>query len=398
MTAPLAGVVVVSLEQAISAPFATRQLADLGATVIKVERPEGDFARHYDSVVEGESAFFVWANRGKQSIALDVKDPEGAALLAALIAGADVFLHNLSPRAARALGIDAGTLHRQHPQLIAAEISGYGLDGPRTDDKAYDLAIQAEAGVFSVTGTGEMSKVGFSVADICAGMYTLSSVLAALLRRERTGEGAAIHVSMLEALAEWMSAPLYGAVYGGGQGPRTGRRHHAIAPYGTFTLSDGSTLLIAVQSDGEWRSMAENLLGDDELGTDPRFSTNAERIANVDELEALITRRLAELPAEEARDLLHRGRTAHARVNDLAGLWGHEQLRARNRFVPVSTPSGVVELLAAPWDISDLPESTARVPDLDEHDQAIIDAVVRRGQQPQQEGSGQYDLGRPSTC
>lgn len=379
MTAPLDGIVVVALEQAISAPFATRQLADLGATVIKLERPEGDFARHYDSVVQGESAFFVWANRGKQSIAVDVKADEGAQLLAGLIAGCDVFLHNLSPRAAAALEIDAETLHARHPHLIAAEISGYGLDGPRTDDKAYDLAIQAEAGVFSVTGTGEMSKVGFSVADICAGMYAMSSILAALVRRERTGEGAAIHISMLDSLAEWMSAPLYGAVYGGGQGPRAGRRHHAIAPYGTFDLSDGSTLLIAVQSDGEWRSLAESLMDDAELGTDIRFDTNAHRIANVDELEALIRARLADLTAEDARWRLQEGRIAHARVNDLAGVWEHEQLRARGRFGPVSTPSGDVELLSSPFDISDLPASRQRVPALDEHDVDVVEGVLRRG-------------------
>ncbi len=383
MSAPLDGIVVVALEQAISAPFATRQLADLGATVIKVERPEGDFARHYDSVVNGESAFFVWANRGKQSLALDVKDPEASQLLAHLIAGCDVFIHNISPRASHALGVDAKTLHERHPHLIAAEISGYGLGGPRTDDKAYDLAIQAEAGVFSVTGTGEMSKVGFSVADICAGMYAFSSILAALVRRERTGEGAAVHVSMLDSLAEWMSAPLYGAVYGGGQGPRAGRRHHAIAPYGTFALQDGSTVLIAVQSDGEWRSMADHLMGDPALGTDPRFDTNAHRIAAVDELEDIIRQRLAELTADEARAGLERGRIAHARVNDLAGVWNHEQLRARDRFGPVSTPSGEVELLAAPFDISEVPLSTQRIPALDEHDDAVIDAIVQRGRDRQ---------------
>ncbi|MFY9231235.1 MAG: CaiB/BaiF CoA-transferase family protein [Candidatus Nanopelagicales bacterium] len=387
MTAPLEGVVVVSLEQAISAPFATRQLADLGATVIKLERPEGDFARHYDSVVGGESAFFVWANRGKQSIALDVKDDDDAATMQALIAGCDVFLHNLSPRAATSLGIDAATLHARYPSLIAAEISGYGLDGPRTDDKAYDLAIQAEAGVFSVTGTGEMSKVGFSVADICSGMYAMSSILAALVRRERTGEGAAIHVSMLDSLAEWMSAPLYGAVYGGGQGPRAGRRHHAIAPYGTFNLSDGSTVLIAVQSDGEWRSMADELMGDPSLGTTDRFSSNAQRIAHVDELEELISDRLASMSVEDARHALTRGRIANARVNDLAGLWVHEQLRSRERFETVSTPSGDIEMLGSPFDISDMPASRARIPALDEHDDEIIATVVDRGRRPLSAGA-----------
>lgn len=381
MTAPLAGIVVVSLEAAISAPFATRQLADLGATVLKVERPEGDFARHYDSVVEGESAFFVWANRGKQSIVLDLKDEADLATFRSLIAGADVFLHNLSPRAATSLGIDAPTLVAEHPHLIAAEISGYGPGGPRTDDKAYDLAIQAEAGVFSVTGNGDdMSKVGFSVADICAAMYTLTSILAALVRRERTGEGAAIQVSMLDALAEWVSAPLYNAVYGSGQAARTGRRHHAIAPYGTFTLADGSTVLIAVQSDGEWRSMAEHLMGDAALGTDERFATNASRIGNVDALEGLIRARLGSLSAEEARAGLAAGRIAHARVNDLRGVWEHEQLRARGRFVDVRTPSSTVELLRSPFDISGWTPEDAPIPALGEYDQQTVADLLRRGQ------------------
>lgn len=379
MTAPLAGIVVVALEQAISAPFATRQLADLGATVIKVERPEGDFARHYDSVVQGESAFFVWANRGKQSVVLDLKDEGDLATFRALVAGADVFLHNLSPRAAARLGVDAPTLVAAHPSIIAAEISGYGHGGPRTDDKAYDLAIQAEAGVFSVTGDAEMSKVGFSVADICSGMYALSSILAALVRRDRTGEGAAIQVSMLDSLAEWVSAPLYNAVYGPGQASRTGRRHHAIAPYGTFRLTDGSTILIAVQSDVEWRSMAEHLMLDPTLGTDPRFATNASRIANVEVLERLICQCLDGVDAPTARGRLAAGRIATARVNDLQGVWEHEQLRARGRFVPVSTPSGTVELLAAPFDISNWTPPPARVPALDEHDDATLDAVMQRG-------------------
>jgi crotonobetainyl-CoA:carnitine CoA-transferase CaiB-like acyl-CoA transferase len=376
MTAPLDGIVVVALEQAISAPFATRQLADLGATVLKVERPEGDFARHYDTVVNGESAFFVWANKGKQSVVLDVKIDGD--LLMSLIAGADVFIHNLSPRAAASLGVDAATLHDRHPSLIAAEISGYGLGGPRTDDKAYDLAIQAESGVFSVTGTGEMSKVGFSVADICAGMYALTSILAALTRRERTGEGAAIHVSMLDSLAEWMSAPLYNAVYGDGQPERAGRRHHAIAPYGTFALSDGSTILIAVQSDEEWRSMAACLLGAAELGTDPRFVTNAQRIANVDQLEGLIRQRLQTISADEARGGLANGRIANARVNDLAGVWSHEQLRARERFVEVNTPSGPVELLRSPFDISGWAPAEGPVPALDEHEAALVELLRAR--------------------
>ncbi len=377
MTAPLAGIVVVSLEQAVSAPLATRHLADLGATVIKVERPEGDFARHYDSVVNGNSAFFVWTNRGKQSVVVDLGSDDDAALLDRLIAGADVFVHNVSPAAAARRGLGATALHARHPHLIACEISGYGAGGPRSDDKAYDLAIQAEAGVFSVNGDGEqMGKAGFSVADISAGMYALTSILAALVRRERTGEGAAIEVSMLESLAEWMSAPMYAAVYGDGQAPRTGRRHHAIAPYGTFALHDGSTVLIAVQNDTEWRAMAEQVLDDPSLGT--RFATNADRIAHVDEVEAIITARLAALPASEARERLATARIAVAQVNDLAGVWRHDQLRARGRFGDVATEHGVIEMLDAPFTISDMPDATAAIPAVGEHDADVIARIVDR--------------------
>jgi len=379
MSAPLAGVVVVSLEAAISAPFATRQLADLGATVVKVERPEGDFARHYDEVMDGESAFFAWANRGKQSVRLDVKQSAGRDLLLALIAGCDVFVHNLSPRAAVSLGVDAEHLMDRYPHLIAGEISGYGPTGPRAGDKAYDLAIQAEAGVFSVTGDEQMSKVGFSVADICAGMYLLSGVLAALVRRERTGEGAAVRVAMLDALAEWMSAPLYNTVYGGAQPPRTGRRHHAIAPYGTFRLSDDSVVLIAVQSDGEWCSLAEHLLQDPALGQDPRFASNAARVANVVELEAIIADCLGRIDPVAALDRLRQGRIAVARVNDLRGVWEHEQLRTRDRFIEVDSPSGVLQMLAAPFDISGWQPPAGRIPALDEHDPASIESIRERG-------------------
>ncbi len=376
MSAPLEGVVVVSLEQAISAPFATRQLADLGATVIKVERPEGDFARAYDGNVQGESAFFVWANRGKQSVMLDIKNPEDLTTFWALVAGADVFMHNIAPGAAGRLGVNAQALHERFPSLIACEISGYGSGGPRSDDKAYDLAIQAEAGVFSVTGDAEMSKVGFSAADISAAMYALSGVLAALVRRDRTGEGAAIEVSMLDSLAEWMSAPLYAAAHGGGQAPRTGRRHHAIAPYGTFALSDGHVVLLAIQNDREWAAFAEGVLGDSAYVTDARFTTNAVRIANVEELEAVISARFASAPADEIRAGLAAAGIATAHVNDLAQVWQHEQLRARDRFVDVDLPSGHIEMLKSPFDISEWIPGPQSVPGLDEHDAATVQHII----------------------
>ena len=376
MSAPLEGVVVVSLEQAISAPFATRQLADLGATIIKIERPEGDFARAYDSNVQGESAFFVWANRGKQSVVLDIKHPDDLSTFWALIAGADVFIHNIAPASAMRLGIDAQSLHVKYPSLIACEVSGYGSGGPRSDDKAYDLAIQAEAGAFSVTGDAEMSKVGFSAADISAAMYALSGILAALVRRDRTGEGAAIEVSMLESLAEWMSAPLYAAAHGGGQAPRTGRRHHAIAPYGTFALADGRTVLLAIQNDREWMSFAEKVLGSTEVGTDPRFATNAVRIVNVDELEAVISARFASVPADEIRAGLAAAGIATANVNDLAQVWQHEQLRARDRFVDVELPNGRIEMLKSPFDISEWTPGAQSVPALGEHDGATVRRIA----------------------
>lgn len=379
MSPTLEGIVVVSIEQAISAPFASRQLADLGATVIKVERTDGDFARHYDHLVKGNSAFFVWANRGKESLAIDLTKAEDSELLASLIAGADVVMHNVSPEAARRRGLDAQTLRAARPDLIVCAISGYGEGGPRSEDKAYDLAIQAEAGAFSVTGDEEMSKVGFSVADIASGMYALTSILAALVRRDRTGEGADIHVSMLEALSEWLSAPMYAAVYGAGQAPRTGRRHHAIAPYGTFHLASGNTILIAVQSDGEWCSLAESLLLAPELGTDSRFATNPDRLANVVDMEALISEVLQSISDEEALARLAAGRIAVARVNDLQGVWNHEQLRSRGRFVEVATEFGPVELLAAPFDISGSDPAAGFVPALGQFRPEVIESVIARG-------------------
>lgn len=381
MTAPLQGLVVVSVEQAIAAPLATRHLADLGATVIKVERPEGDFARHYDSVMAGNSANFVWANRGKQSVVLDLKRQRD--VLTGLIAGADVFVHNLSPRAARDLGLDVDQLRASWPSLVACGISGYGSGGPRDDDKAYDLAIQAEAGVFAVTGSPEqMSKAGLSVADISAAMYAVTGILAAVFRRERTGEGASIRVSMLDSLVEWMSAPLYQAAYSGEPVVRTARRHHAIAPYGTFELSDGSTVLLAVQNDREFEQLTEHVLDDASLAQDPRFATNAARIANVEALEAIVATRLRELAPEDARNRLAQARIAVAAVNDLAGVWEHEQLRARQRFETAQTEHGPVEVLRPPLDISGWEPPAGAVPALGQHDSDLIRGSARRGRRP----------------
>jgi itaconate CoA-transferase len=374
---PLQGVVVISLEQAIAAPFASRQLADLGATVIKVEPARGDLARHYDSVMSGQSVNFVWANRGKQSLVLDLKTEREK--LETLIAGADVFLHNLAPDAARRAGVEPAALVDRHPHLVACAISGYGPGGPRSDDKAYDLAVQAEAGAFSVTGNEEMSKVGFPAADISAGMYALTGILAALVRRERTGDGGVVEVSMLDGLAEWMSAPLYGAVYGGGQAPRTGRRHHLLAPYGTFVLADGSNVLIAVQTDADWQVLARDVLGDSELAADPRFTTNPDRTAHVGALEEQIVEALARIDADEVRRRLVNHRIAYAAVNDLEDVWNHEQLRARGRFVESATPTGPVEVLASAMNIDGRVTGSGEVPALNEHDAETVASILRSG-------------------
>jgi formyl-CoA transferase len=365
--APLSDLVVVSMEQAIAIPFATRQLADLGATVLKVERPGiGDFARHYDGNVAGQSAFFVWANRGKHSVELDIKTERDR--MEALIAGADVYLQNISPDAARRAGLDAEGVHQRHPHLVTCEVSGYGDGGPRSSDKAYDLAIQAEAGVFDVCGEGPMrAKVGFSVADIAAGMYAFSGVLAALVRRERTGHGAVVRVSMLEALAEWMSAPLLNARAVGATPPRTARRHFAIAPYGTFRLSDGTEVLLAIQNDAEWRRLCSTVLADDAVADDDRFVTNPRRIANVDALEDLMHERFAAMDPGQVRARLAEADLAVASVNTLQDVWDHEQLRARGRFVDTQLPGGAtVETIRPPFDIDGLVYGPSWVPALGE--------------------------------
>ena len=365
---PLDGVLVVALEQAVAAPFATRQLADLGAEVLKVERKgEGDFARHYDSAVNGSSAFFVWANRGKQSIELDLKDEADRATFDQLIAGADVFIQNLSPSAAGRMGVLADQLRAAKPGLIACDISGYGLGGPRTDDKAYDLAIQAEGGAIALTGTPDQaSKVGFSIADIASAMYAFSSILAALYRRQATGEGASVEVSMLESVAEWTAAPTYNAVGRDLVPPRSGHRHTLIAPYGLYGLADGTDVLIGVQSNRDWAAFAEHVLLDAALIDDPRFVENTDRIGNIDELEGIINSAFQGASAEEILERLRSGGVTHSKVNDPLALWSHEQLRARERFMEVTTPTGSAEVYRPPFNISGLAEPTPVVPALGE--------------------------------
>jgi crotonobetainyl-CoA:carnitine CoA-transferase CaiB-like acyl-CoA transferase len=378
--APLNGVVVISVEQAISASYASRHLAELGATVIKVERPEGDFARDYDHIINGQASFFVWANRGKQSIVLNLKDTDDLARFHALVKGADVVIQNLAPAAGKRLGINGSTLREVTPSLITCDISGYGNDGPRSNDRAYDLAIQAEAGIFSVTGNGNMSKAGISIADISAGMYALTSILAALVRRDRTGEGAHINVAMIDTVAEWVAPAMYGTVYSGEQPARAGRRHHSIAPYGTFTLSDNSTILIAVQNDREWQRLASHVLNDPALATDVELATNTGRIAHVERLEHSMNVILAERNAGLIRELLAKHDITSANVNDLDAVWNHEQLRARDRFETISLPEGTAEVLKSPFHISNWDNATTGVPALNEHEDETIAHIIARGE------------------
>ncbi|ADH66634.1 MULTISPECIES: CaiB/BaiF CoA transferase family protein [Nocardiopsis] len=370
---PLRGVTVVSLEQAIAAPYASRHLADMGARVIKVERPgTGDFARGYDSRVNGMSSHFVWVNRNKESLTLDIKDPRGNEVLRRLLARADVFIQNLAPGAAARAGLGAAELHARHPGLIVCDISGYGSPGPYETMKAYDLLVQSESGLLSVTGSGEeMAKVGISVSDIAAGMYAYSSILGALLERARTGKGAHLDVSMLEATAEWMGFPLY-YTYDGQEPPaRAGAAHATIYPYGPFVARDEQVVLMAIQNEREWRAFCERFLERPAFAEDPAYATNAARSANRDTLKAVIDRRFAELDGDEATSLLADVPVAYARVNSLADVWNHPQLAARGRWHEVDTPTGRVPALAPPGPRDPAPRMDP-VPDLGEHTDAIL--------------------------
>lgn len=370
---PLRGVTVVSLEQAIAAPYASRQLADLGARVIKLERPGvGDFARAYDTRVEGQSSHFVWTNRNKESLTLDIKDPRGLDIARALLAEADVFIQNLAPGATERAGLGAEALQASNPGLIVCDISGYGLGGPYESMKAYDLMVQSEAGLVSVTGTEEqVAKVGISVSDIAAGMYAYSSILAALLERGRTGRGQHLDVSMLEATVEWMGFPLYYAYDGAPPPSRAGAAHATIYPYGPFTAGDGSVVMMAVQNEREWRNFCERFLGDVTISTREEFVTNSARTHHREQLGALISRRFAQLTGEEAAALLEAVPVAHAQVNTMAEVWAHPQLAARGRWHEMGTPAGPVPALMPPGVVTAEPRMDP-VPALGEHTRAIL--------------------------
>jgi itaconate CoA-transferase len=370
---PLEGLTVVSMEHAIAAPFCTRQLADQGARVIKIERPgSGDFARGYDDRVRGLASHFVWINRSKESLTLDVKHPQAASIMAQLIAKADVFVQNLSPGAAERLGLSYQALQKKHPRLIVCDISGYGDSGPYRDKKAYDLLIQSESGLLSISGTpDEPSKAGNSIADISAGMYAYSNILLGLMARAQSGRGCRIDVSLLESMTEWMGYPLYYAFEGAPPPPRTGAAHATIYPYGPFPTADG-TVMLGLQNDREWKVFCEQVLMQPELTTDARFVANKLRVAARNELRALIVAAFASLSTLEVVARLDAADIANARVNDMQGVWDHEQLKARQRWREVTTPAGVVPALLPPGNPEGFTPRMDPVPALGQHTEAIL--------------------------
>ena len=372
---PLNGITVVTLEHAIAAPFATRQLADLGARVIKIERPGvGDFARGYDERVRGLASHFVWTNRSKESLTLDVKHPEAQAILMRLIREeADIVVQNLAPGASARLGLSYAALSVHKPGIIVCDISGYGDDGPYRDKKAYDLLIQSESGFVSVTGTeAEPSKAGPSIADIAAGMYAYTNILAALLHRQQTGHGQHIDISMLESLVEWVNYPLYYAFDGAAPPARTGASHATIYPYGPFPAGDGKVVMLGLQNEREWVAFCAKVLLQPALATEERFSTNSRRSGARAELRALIVAAFAPLTAEQVVARLDDAQIANARVNTMRDVWEHPQLRARRRWREVGTPAGAVPALLPPGSWEDGEPRMDPVPALGEHTDAIL--------------------------
>lgn len=371
---PLDGITVVALEQAVAAPFATRQLADLGARVIKVERPRvGDFARDYDQTVKGLSSHFVWLNRSKESLTLDVKHAKAREILSRLIARADVFIQNLAPGAARRLGLAGDILIPNHPRLIVCDISGYGDSGPYASKKAYDLLVQSEAGVLAVTGTPDTpSKVGISIADIATGVHAYAGILTALYQREKTGKGGRIEVTMLEALAEWMGYPLYYSHFGGKAPARSGADHATIVPYGRYRAGDGHYVMLGLQNEREWAAFCEKVLARPELAADGRFNTNAKRQERRAEVTALIEEVFATLKAPEVTARLDAAGIANARVNTLDEVWTHPQFKARDRWREVGSPRGALPTLLPPVTHDDFEARFDPIPGIGEHTAAIL--------------------------
>jgi crotonobetainyl-CoA:carnitine CoA-transferase CaiB-like acyl-CoA transferase len=379
MTRPLDGITVVSLEHAIAAPFCTRQLADLGARVIKVERPgAGDFARAYDTRAQGLSSHFVWVNRSKESLTLDLKNPDALQVLRELLARADVLVQNLAPGAVERMGLGHAQLAQEHPRLVTCDISGYGSDGPYRDKKAYDLLIQSEAGFLSVTGTpDEVVKAGISIADIAAGMYAYSSILAALLQRGRTGRGSHIDVSMLEALGEWMGFPMYYAYDGAPPPPRNGAAHATIYPYGPFPAGDGKTVMLGLQNEREWKLFCDKVLRQPQLAADPRFDSNSQRNAHRQELAAIIGDVFGTMSAEDVIARLDEAQIANAHVNTVGELWTHPQLQARARLRPVASPRGELQALLPPGRNDSFEYRMDPIPAVGEQTEAILRELGR---------------------
>ncbi|OAE60554.1 CoA-transferase [Achromobacter xylosoxidans] len=371
---PLDGITVVSLEHAIAAPFCTRQLADMGARVIKIERPgSGDFARGYDERVRGLSSHFVWTNRSKESLTLDLKRDEAAGIMDRLLESADVLVQNLAPGAAARLGLSFEALHAKHPRLIVCDISGYGEGGPYQDKKAYDLLIQSESGFLSVTGTkDDPVKAGCSIADIAAGMYAYSAILNALLLRQRTGVGSRLDVSMLESMVEWMGFPMYYAFDGAAPPVRAGAAHASIYPYGPFPVGGGSTIMLGLQNEREWRVFCAQVLRQADLAEDPRFISNSLRTANRDALRALIVAAFADLSIEQVTQRLEDAQIANARVNDMAGVWAHPQLQARQRWSEVDSPAGVLPALLPPASSNAFAPRMGAVPGVGQNTDAVL--------------------------
>jgi len=371
---PLDGITVVSLEHAIAAPFCTRQLADMGARVIKIERPgAGDFARGYDERVRGLSSHFVWTNRSKESLTLDLKHPDAADVMQRLLESADVLVQNLAPGAADRLGLSFDTLHARHPRLIVCDISGYGQGGPYERKKAYDLLIQSESGFVSVTGSGqEPAKAGCSISDIAAGMYAYSSILNALLLRQRTGLGSRLDVSMLESMVEWMGYPLYYAFDGAPPPMRAGAAHASIYPYGPFPVGDGATIMLGLQNEREWRVFCDRVLGQPELADDERFSSNSRRAANRDVLRALIVQAFAGLTIDQVTDRLETAQIANARVNEMKDVWAHPQLQVRQRWREIDSPAGTLPALLPPASSNAFAPRMDPVPAVGENTDAVL--------------------------
>jgi itaconate CoA-transferase len=371
---PLDGITVVGLEQVIAGPFCTRQLAELGARVIKIERPGGgDAARGYDKTVQGLSSHFVWVNRSKESLCLDVKRPEAREVLARLISKADVFVQNLAPGAAQRLGLGAAELRAKHPRLIWCGISGYGPAGPYADKKAYDLLVQCEAGLLSVTGTPDQAaKAGIPVADIASGMYALSSILAALHRRTRDGVGATLDITMFESLGEWMGFPAYFTAYGGEAPPRSGAHHATIVPYGPFKAGDGGTVFLSVQNEREFERFCAVVLEKKELVADPRFATGFSRPKNRAALHAEIDRVFSQLTAGQIIARLETAGIANAKLNSMREFWDHPQLEARDRWREVGTPAGPIEAMKPPFNLDGFEPRMDAVPALGAHNEAIL--------------------------